>query len=78
MCKKRLIGKLVLECEDEMSNTNETLLDDKKETCEKNIFIIQTVSLVIVCLLLVIIISISCYYYYTRNWIKNACTITLI
>ena len=50
-----------------MSNTNETLLDDKKETCEKKIFVIQTVSLVTICLLLVIIISVSCYYYYTRN-----------
>ena len=28
-CKKRLIGKLVLECEDETSNTTVTLLNDK-------------------------------------------------
>ena len=34
-CEKRLIGKLVLECEDEILNTTETSLDDKKETYKK-------------------------------------------
>ena len=29
-CEKRLIGKLVLACEGEISNTTETSLDDKK------------------------------------------------
>ena len=29
-CKKRLIGKLVLECEDKVLNTTEPLLNDKK------------------------------------------------
>ena len=29
-CEKRLFGKLVLVCEDEMLNTTETSLDDKK------------------------------------------------
>ena len=29
-CEKRLLGKLVLVCEDEMLNTTETSLDDKK------------------------------------------------
>ena len=28
--EKHLTGKLVLECEDEILNTTETLLDDKK------------------------------------------------
>ena len=34
-CKKPLIGKLALECEDEMLNTNETSLDYQKITCKK-------------------------------------------
>ena len=29
-CKKRLFGKLVLACEDEILNTTETSRDDKK------------------------------------------------
>ena len=35
-CKERLIGKLVLDCEDETLNTTETLLDDKKVICGRN------------------------------------------
>ena len=35
-CKERLIGKLVLDCEDELLNTTETLLDDKKVICGRN------------------------------------------
>ena len=35
-CKERLIGKLVLDCEDEILNTTETLLDDKKVICGRN------------------------------------------
>ena len=34
-CVKRLFGKLVLACKDEILNTNVTSLDDKKVTCEK-------------------------------------------
>ena len=34
-CKKCLIGKLVLACEDEILVTTETSYDDKKATCEK-------------------------------------------
>ena len=37
-CEKRLIGKLVLECEDEILNTTETSLDEKKEICKKAMF----------------------------------------
>ena len=70
-CEKRLIGKLVLGCEDEILNTTETSPDDKKVTCEKSNCLIQTILLVNICLSLVIVISISCYYYYTRDWIKN-------
>ena len=69
-CKKRLLGKLVLVSEDEILNTIETSLDDKK--CEKNNnWFTHTILLVIICLLLLVVISISCYYYYTRHWIKE-------
>ena len=34
--EKRLTGKLVLECEDEILNTTETVLKDKKVKCRKN------------------------------------------
>ena len=33
--EKRLIGKLLLKCEDEMLNTSETWLNNKKKPCEK-------------------------------------------
>ena len=33
--RKTIYKKLVLECEDEILNTTETSLNDKKETCEK-------------------------------------------
>ena len=37
MCRKRLIDKLVLECEDEMLNLTETVsIDDKEVTCKGN------------------------------------------
>ena len=36
LCKKLLTGKLVLECEDEILNTTETVLKDKKVKCRKN------------------------------------------
>ena len=34
-CKKYLFGKLVLVCQDEILNTTETSLDDKKVACTK-------------------------------------------
>ena len=34
--EKRLIGKLVLECENKILNTTETLLNDKKVAFAKN------------------------------------------
>ena len=70
-CKKHLIGKLVLGCEDEILNTMETSPHDKKETCEKSNCLIHTISLVIICLLVLAVVSIGCYYYYTRDWIKK-------
>ena len=42
--EKRLIRKLVLEKEDEILNTTETSLDDKKVTCEKINCLIHTIS----------------------------------
>ena len=65
-CKKRLVDKLVLACEDEILNTTENLLNEKKVTSEKNICFIQTTSLIIICLLLLVVISISCYSYYAN------------
>ena len=39
-CEKHLIGKLVIECEDEILNTTETSLDDKKVTWKKIIVLL--------------------------------------
>ena len=69
--KKHLIGKLVLESEDEILNTTETSLDDKKVTSKKDNCLIHTISLIIICLLLLAAVSIGCYYYYTRYWTKK-------
>ena len=49
-CKNRLFGKLILACEDEILNTTETILVDKKVTCEINYCLIQTVPLGVTCL----------------------------
>ena len=57
--EKCLIGKLALECEDEISNTTETLLNNKKVICEKGI---HTILLIIICMLLSAVVSIGCYY----------------
>ena len=51
-CEKRLIGKLVLEYEDEILNTTEILLNDKKVACAKSYCPIHTISFVVICLLL--------------------------
>ena len=56
--KKRLIGKLVLEYEDEILNTTETLLIDKKVACARNNCLIYTFSLVIICFLLLALVFI--------------------
>ena len=55
-CEKRLIGKLVLECEDEVLNTTETSLNDKKGSmCKK----LLSYSEYFICYY--IFVSISCY-----------------
>ena len=70
-CEKRLIGKLELECKDEMLNTTEISPDVKESKMWKSDRLIHTISLVIICLLLLAVVSICCYYYYKRVWIKN-------
>ena len=42
LCKKRLFGKLVLACRDEILNATETLINNKKETCEKKMIVLLT------------------------------------
>ena len=67
VCIKRLFGKLVLECEDEILNTTESSLDDKKVTCGKSNFLIHTISLVIIFLL----IRVNCYFCHTKYQSKQ-------
>ena len=70
-CRKRL-NKLVLECEDEMLNTTDTIsIADKKVKCKNNCLIyITIIVLSIMCLILLAIVFISCYYY-TKYWVKK-------
>ena len=65
-CKKCLLGKLVLECEDEILNTTGTLLNDENEAYANTNYLIHTISLVIICLLILVVICVS-YFYYTKN-----------
>ena len=51
--KKRLIGKLVLECEDEVLNKTEISPDNQKVIYQKNYFLIHTISLAVIYLLLI-------------------------
>ena len=37
-CEKNLIGKLLLECEDEILNSTRTLRNDKKVVCAKRYY----------------------------------------
>ena len=60
-CEKRLIDKLIVECEDEILNTTKTLLNDIKVACAKKICLFRIISLVIMCLLLLVVIFVSCY-----------------
>ena len=62
-CEKCLVSKLALECEDEILNRTETLLNDKKVTYAKSNCLIRTISLVIICLCLLVVICVSCYFY---------------
>ena len=70
-CEKRLVGKLVLECEDEILNTTETLFNDNKVASAKNNCLIYTISLLIICLLLLFVICVNSSYYYTKYQLKQ-------
>ena len=72
-CEKRLFGKLVIACEDEILNATKTSLVNKRGTPEKNNCLIYTISLIIVCLLVLVVIFVIWYYYYTRDWINKEC-----
>ena len=61
-CEKCLIGKLVLDCESEILNTTETLLNDKKVAQAKRNCLFSTISLVIIFLLLLVVTCVSCYF----------------
>ena len=55
-----------MECEDEILNTTQTLLNHKKVAFEKSNPLIHIISLIITCLLLLFVICVSCYFYYTK------------
>ena len=76
-CKRRLFGKLVLACKDEVLNTTGISLDHKIVTREKNNCDIHAISSVFICLLSLVFISVSCCYYYTRHWIKKRMTVCI-
>ena len=56
--KKHLLDKLVLLCENEILNTTEASVDDKK------------VTYIIICFLLLVVVFISCNIYHTKHWTK--------
>ena len=64
--ERNLFGKLVLECENQMSNTTETLLNERKVICEKSKCLPHAISLTIMGLLLLVVICVSCYFYYIK------------
>ena len=63
--EEHVIAKFVLEPEDEILNTTETLLNNQKVTCQKSNCLKYTAS-IIICMLLLTVDSISCYCYNTR------------
>ena len=56
--KKHLLDKLVLLCENEILNTTEASVDDKK------------VTYIIICFLLLVVVFISCNICHTKHWTK--------
>ena len=68
---KCLFVELLLTFKNEILNTIENSLVDKKVTCEKNNWFIHTILLIRMCLLLLVVICFNCYYYYTKHWIKR-------
>ena len=67
--QKRLFGKLVLACEDEIFNTTKTSVNNKKVS--QNNGLIHTISLAIILLLSLLVAFVNCYNYYTKVWIKK-------
>ena len=67
--QKRLFGKLVLACEDEIFNTTKTSINNKKVS--QNNGLIHTISLAIILLLSLLVVFVNCYNYYTKVWIKK-------
>ena len=67
--QKRLFGKLVLVCEDEIFNTTKTSINNKKVS--QNNGLIHTISLAIILLLSLLVVFVNCYNYYTKVWIKK-------
>ena len=67
--QKRLFGKLVLACEDEIFNTTKTSVNNKKVS--QNNGLIHTISLAIILLLSLLVVFVNCYNYYTKVWIKK-------
>ena len=67
--QKRLFGKLVLACEDEIFNTTKTSINNKKVS--QNNGLIHTISLAIILLLSLLAVFVNCYNYYTKVWIKK-------
>ena len=65
------IGKLVLECENEILNTTAMSLNDKIVTLKKFFCLINTISWSITCLFSLAAFSIGCYYHHTRYCIKK-------
>ena len=71
--KRRLVGKLVLACADEILNTTKTFLHNKIAVCETKC-LIHTIALVIKCLLLIAVNFISCYLYHKKHGSKKIIT----
>ena len=67
--QKRLFGKLVLACEDEIFNTTKTSINNKKVS--QNNGLIHTISLAIILLLSLLVVFVNCYKYYKKVWIKK-------
>ena len=67
--QKRLFGKLVLACEDEIFNATKTSINNKKVS--QNNGLIHTISLAIILLLSLLVVFVNCYNYYTKVWIKK-------
>ena len=61
--QKCLIGKLILECEDEILNRTENLFNDKKATYSKSNCLLYTISLIAIWLLFLVVICVSCYFF---------------